>query len=157
MGKQKLYCYVDETGQDTQGELFIVSVVVTKKDREEITQSLEKFEQETGKGKTKDTKSYKELTLITVASAITAAKDQEDYQALVFIDGLSKSGIPRVGSSLRRIGIHTEKVRGVKDENDAIIRLADSISGLIREQYQGIAYAKKLCKTGEENKTLTKV
>ncbi|MBI2599976.1 hypothetical protein HYW43_03590 [Candidatus Daviesbacteria bacterium] len=36
MGKQKLYCYVDETGQDTQGELFIVSVVVAKNDREEI-------------------------------------------------------------------------------------------------------------------------
>ncbi|MBI2599977.1 hypothetical protein HYW43_03595 [Candidatus Daviesbacteria bacterium] len=105
----------------------------------------------------KDTKSYKELTLITVASAITAVKNQEDYQALVFIDGLSKSEIPKVGSSLRRIGIHTEKVRGIKDENDAIIRLADAISGLIREQYRGITYAKKLCKTGEENKTLTKV
>ncbi len=150
---------------------------------------MEKFEQETGKGKTKwirtknefriaylerilksklfnkkiyyslskDTKSYKELTLITVASAITAVKNQEDYQALVFIDGLSKSEIPKVGSSLRRIGIHTEKVRGIKDENDAIIRLADAISGLIREQYRGITYAKKLCKTGEENKTLTKV
>lgn len=187
--KQKLYCYVDETGQDTEGELFIVSVVVTKKDREEIIQSLEKLERETGKGKTKwirtknefkaaylerilnskmfknkiyyslskETKSYKEVTLITVASAITAAKDQEDYQALVFIDGLSKSEIPRVGSSLRKIGIHTEKVRGIKDENNAIIRLADAISGLIREQYRGILYAKKLCKTGEENKTLTKV
>lgn len=27
--KQKLYCYVDETGQDTEGRLFLVSVVVT--------------------------------------------------------------------------------------------------------------------------------
>ena len=25
----KLYCYVDETGQDTQGCLFLVAVVVT--------------------------------------------------------------------------------------------------------------------------------
>lgn len=189
MGKQKLYCYVDETGQDTEGELFIVSVVITKQDREEVIKALEKFEKETGKGKTKwirtknefkvaylerilsskmfknkiyyslskDTKSYKEMTLITIASAITAAKDQEYYQALVYIDGLSKSEIPKVGSALRKIGIHTEKVRGIKDEDDAVIRLADAISGLIREQYQGISYTKKLCKAGEENKTLIKV
>lgn len=189
MNTQKLYCYVDETGQDTKGELFIVSVVITKKDREEVIQTLEKFEKETGKGKTKwirtknefkvaflerilnskifknkiyyslskDTKSYKEMTLIAIASAITAIKDQENYKALIYIDGLYKSEIPRVGSALRKIGIHTEKVRGIKDENNAVIRLADAISGLIREQYQGISYTKKLCKLAEENKTLIQV
>ena len=31
---QKFYCYVDETGQDTQGELFIVSVVIADQERE---------------------------------------------------------------------------------------------------------------------------
>ena len=28
--KQKIYCYVDETGQDTLGQFFIISVVVTE-------------------------------------------------------------------------------------------------------------------------------
>jgi hypothetical protein len=28
---EKLYCYVDETGQDTMGKFFIVSVVVFEK------------------------------------------------------------------------------------------------------------------------------
>ncbi len=28
MEKTKRYCYVDETGQDTQGHLFVVSVVI---------------------------------------------------------------------------------------------------------------------------------
>ena len=31
---QKLYCYVDESGQDTGGKIFIVSVVVTKTEKE---------------------------------------------------------------------------------------------------------------------------
>ena len=29
---QKIYCFVDETGQDTGGKLFLVSVVVKGKD-----------------------------------------------------------------------------------------------------------------------------
>jgi len=34
--KSKLYCYVDETGQDTLGELFIVAVVVSDADRDNL-------------------------------------------------------------------------------------------------------------------------
>lgn len=34
--KQKLYCYVDENGQDTKGDIFIVSIVVTGKERDEL-------------------------------------------------------------------------------------------------------------------------
>lgn len=49
----KLYCYVDETGQDTQGELFLVAVVLTGSKREQLTQVLESLEQTSGKGKVK--------------------------------------------------------------------------------------------------------
>jgi len=45
--KQKLYCYVDETGQDTKGELFIVSVVVVGWDRDALAEQLEMIERET--------------------------------------------------------------------------------------------------------------
>ena len=187
--KQKLYCYVDETGQDTKGKLFIVSVVITQEDREEVTELLEKTEKETGKGKTKwvrskkefkiayleriltnkifkhkifyslsqDTKSYKEVTLITIASAITSVKEGDNYKALIYIDGLQKSEIFKVGSGLRKIGVHTEKVRGVKDESNAIVRLADAIAGLVREQTEGIEYSKKLYRMSTDNKTLIKV
>lgn len=58
---------------------------------------------------------------------------------------------------LRRIGVHTEKVRGLRDESDEFIRLMDAIAGLIRENEEGIEYAKKLYKKGLENKTLTTV
>lgn len=51
--KQKLYCYVDETGQDTQGEFFIVAVIVSGEDRDALASKLEKIEQASGKGKAK--------------------------------------------------------------------------------------------------------
>lgn len=51
--KQKLYCYVDENGQDTKGDIFIVSVVVTSRERDELLTLCEKIEKESGKGKFK--------------------------------------------------------------------------------------------------------
>jgi hypothetical protein len=27
---RKLYCYVDESGQDTEGKIFVVSIVITE-------------------------------------------------------------------------------------------------------------------------------
>src|SRR3989344_5582129 len=125
----KLYCFVDETGQDTKGKLFVVSIVIAQKDKEEIEKLLEKIEQETKKGKTKwirskkdfkidylkrvlttkvfkhkifyslsqDTKAYRELTLITIASAISTIREN-NYKASIFIDGLQRTEIFRVGS-----------------------------------------------------------
>lgn len=189
MKKQKLYCYVDETGQDTKGELFIVSVAVTKKDRDEVKTLLENIEQITGKGKTKwvktkkdakiaylekiltnkafqkkifyslskDVKAYREITLVAIASAITASKENDQYEALVFIDGLQRGEVSKVATGLRRIGIRTEKVRGLRDESDALIRLTDAIAGFIRENEKDISYAKRLYKLGLENKIFTRV
>ncbi|TSC88003.1 MAG: Uncharacterized protein G01um10145_952 [Microgenomates group bacterium Gr01-1014_5] len=51
--KQKLYCYVDESGQDTKGDIFIVSVVVTGRERDELLKFCEGFEQKSGKQKDK--------------------------------------------------------------------------------------------------------
>jgi alkanesulfonate monooxygenase SsuD/methylene tetrahydromethanopterin reductase-like flavin-dependent oxidoreductase (luciferase family) len=50
----KLYCYVDETGQDTQGDLFIVAVVVVVDlDRDQALASCEAIEQASEKGRRK--------------------------------------------------------------------------------------------------------
>ena len=51
--KQKLYCYVDETGQDTIGKFFIVSVVVSGETRETLAKLLEQIEKDSHKGKAK--------------------------------------------------------------------------------------------------------
>ena len=51
--KQKLYCYVDETGQDTRGALFIVTVIITAENRDHLRELLEHIEQTSGKGQVK--------------------------------------------------------------------------------------------------------
>ncbi|MCL5406940.1 MAG: DUF3800 domain-containing protein [Patescibacteria group bacterium] len=183
---QKLYCYVDETGQDTKGEIFIVSIVVTKDNRYEIEKLLEKIETETGKLKTKwskskrelqsayiervfdtvvfknsifysltkNSKTYKDTMLVTIATAVNMVKTKEKTKASVFIDGLERKEILMVKTGLRRIGLNTEKVRGIKDESNAIIRLADAIAGLVRKKVKGAPYAEKLYLIGIKKEVL---
>lgn len=54
----KLYEYIDESGQDTEGVLFVVSVLVLSPQRYELEKALESIERESGKQKKKwtDTK-----------------------------------------------------------------------------------------------------
>lgn len=50
----KLYCYVDETGQDTGGELFLVAVVLKEiNGLEALEKKLEEIETKTGKRQSK--------------------------------------------------------------------------------------------------------
>jgi len=51
--KQKLYCYVDETGQDTKGDWFLVAVVIVADKKDEIEKILMDIEYSSGKHKTK--------------------------------------------------------------------------------------------------------
>lgn len=100
---------------------------------------------------------YREITLITIASVITAVKTEETYKASIFIDGLSKHEVLQVGSDLRKIGVRTRKVRGVKDENEPCIRLADAMAGFIREYFEGAAWTQPLYRLGVAQRTLRKV
>ena len=60
---QKLYCYVDETGQDTKGDLFIVAVIVTGQERDKLLAVCEQLEKVSGKGKFKWSKAKHELRM----------------------------------------------------------------------------------------------
>lgn len=42
---KKLYCYVDETGQDTEGKLFIVVVIIVENEKEVVIEQIEEIEQ----------------------------------------------------------------------------------------------------------------
>src|SRR5205823_1033920 len=80
-----------------------------------------------------ESKEYKSATILTIAKAINQMKDFKKKLFTILIDGLSEQDQKYYGSQLRRLGIHPRKVRGVrKDENDALIRLADSICGFVR-------------------------
>lgn len=164
---QKLYCYVDETGQDTQGKLFLVSVVITDAQRDKLRIKLRKIEKTSKRGikkwmkstrkqrlryikaiiadkdfkglisysKYKDVKTYVDLTILTTAKAILD-KAQLSYQANVFVDGLRRSERYRFAAGLRRLKVKVKKVRGIKDQSDEFIRLADSMAGFVRDSLE---------------------
>jgi len=50
---KKIYCYVDESGQDTKGRIFVVSLVVVDQDRDKILNLCEQSEKISGKRKDK--------------------------------------------------------------------------------------------------------
>jgi len=50
---KKIYAYVDESGQDSEGLIFVVSVLVFEKGRENILEKLELAETKSGKKKMK--------------------------------------------------------------------------------------------------------
>ncbi len=50
---KKFFCYVDESGQDTLRELFIVSVVMTSQERDQLRQVCEEIERRSRKGQRK--------------------------------------------------------------------------------------------------------
>jgi hypothetical protein len=47
--KEKLYCYVDESGQDTGGDLFFVAVAILAHERDELRRYLTELEERSGK------------------------------------------------------------------------------------------------------------
>ncbi|MFH1192639.1 MAG: DUF3800 domain-containing protein [bacterium] len=160
----KIYCYVDESGQDTEGKLFIVAVIITKSERDEIIKELENIEKISNKGtrkwfrtnkerrkfyikgilanklfegkifysKYEDTKAYVDLTILTTAKTIIH-KTKDVYKATVLVDGLKKTERFKFASGLRKLNIRVRKVRGINDQSDIIIRLADSIAGFTRD------------------------
>jgi hypothetical protein len=62
--KEKLYCYVDETGQDPASGIFVVVVVVSAEDQEALRQALMDIEDAAGTGRRKWHKSRSERRLL---------------------------------------------------------------------------------------------
>jgi hypothetical protein len=61
--KQKLYCYVDETGQDDASRVFVVVAVVSADDQERFREALTEIERAAGTGNRKWHKSRPERRL----------------------------------------------------------------------------------------------
>ncbi len=171
---QKLYCYVDESGQDTKGRFFVVSVVVLEENRNQMLQELEKIETESGKKYIKWHKArhlfreiyfekiaqtalfantiffetftngdyYLKMTSYTTAKAILKKAQKKSYTASIYIDGFNKKEVAVFSEEIRALRINKRKVRGVKrDENNAFIRFADALCGLVRDVEDGRKWA----------------
>ncbi len=145
----KLCCFVDESGQDTKGELFIVSIVITQSEYAALEIELERIEEQSGKGKVKwrDAKDAARVEYITKILAIDTLfgkltyslfHDTQDYmistvdavirsitfysaeaRVTVFVDGLPKSKTRWFGTELRRRQVAVKKVRGVRREESS--------------------------------------
>ena len=92
----------------------------------------------------KDTKDYFKLIAKTLAKAVIAVSGDRDYQATIYIDGLRKTEITQVVKFLSVEGIKRRKVKGLRDESSAYIRLADALAGFFRDYEEGKSYAKQL-------------
>lgn len=186
--KNKLYAYVDESGQDTKGDLFLVSVVVTGVERDALRRRLAEIERESGKGGRKwtktrpelrgryieqvirmqallrhisysayrDTRSYVDLTILSTAKALNAVAN-EPFEATIFVDGLGKTERHRFAGGLRKLRIAVRKVRGVKDQSDEFIRLADAIAGFVRDAISGEENSKRLLERAVKIGTIREV
>ena len=146
MGARKIFCYVDESGQDTLGDLFVVSVVSVGEERETVRHELENVESWSGKGRVKWHKAKREGRLayfraVTGISALhgrltfglfrnsrdyprltiltlvrTIGHQQGERKAVVFVDGLRRSEYHGFGTELRRSGVKVGKVRGIRSD-----------------------------------------
>lgn len=176
MVPRKIYCFVDETGQDTLGKFFLVAVAIKDAgELEKLGKQIEKLEKTSGKNLLKwtradfkkkieflksllelaglknaiyysvyeNSKGYLPLVSLTVAKTILAQKE-ENYQAKIIIDGLSESDSLKVKHDLKKLNIHYKNVRGMKDEQNVFLRLADTFAGFLRDCKENKEYTKQL-------------
>ncbi|ETX03912.1 DUF3800 domain-containing protein [Candidatus Entotheonella palauensis] len=87
-----------------------------------------------------DTKQYNEMTAKAAARAIQA-KAEGDYRVRVVVDGLTAGEKRQFVCTIRALGIRPDDVRGGKEQNDAFIRLADALCGLVRDNEDGQSWA----------------
>lgn len=141
---------MDETGQDTKGRFFLVSVIVVEKEREQLRDRLKRIEKETKKKskwiktKIKTREAYiqklietkilkdkiffaqfsqsKEYLRLTVYAVAKAILSQakEEYRATVWVDGLSRKGRKKFAKGLRELKIKLRKVRGIRKEESDV-------------------------------------
>jgi hypothetical protein len=169
---QKRSYYVDETGQDTEGKLFIVAMVMAQGDQDTLRTILSQCEQASGKGKKKwtkatrgqrqaymecvvqeaafqrrlffcrfqETREYLTCVCESLARVTTALAGTTPTPVAAFIDGLGREERHQVGTLLRRRHLMVDKVRGLRDESDELIRLADAIAGFVRDQLEEETY-----------------
>lgn len=102
MTRQKLYAYVDESGQDTKGLIFVVSVVVLGDERDRIEQRLQEIEKRTHKGAAKWHKSRHEFREAYIQALAAAAELKHAVFVSVYHDTLQYDDLHHSTSGLKK-------------------------------------------------------
>lgn len=159
---QKLYCYVDETGQDAGSAFFVVVAVMTE-ESEQLKEKLQGIEKSAGVGNKKWRKTrssnrcrylqtlleqhvgfgsiffgaYKKplpyfFPVLETIEKSIKAKADQTYRAIVVVDGIDNKKASELTGALRLKGVTLDFVRSGRDESEALIRLADRWAGCVR-------------------------
>lgn len=162
---QKLYCYVDESGQDVGSDLFIVVAVVTWNDVEGLRLSLIELEKQLKIGNKKWHKlrpsSRTEFMSVFLGRKYSNLKIYfgrfkkpvpyffpmlevvqkslisfpKPIKAIVIIDGLDAISAKKMTNALRTKHLHLKLVKGRRDESEVLIRLVDRFAGCLRQAF----------------------
>lgn len=84
---QKIYAFVDESGQETQGAIFLVSVIVTDKEYEFLNQTLLEIEELSKKGQGKWNKTRFEYRLAYIDGVISRIA----FEGLIYFSHFANS------------------------------------------------------------------
>lgn len=160
--RQKIYCYVDETGQDAGSTIFIVVAVVVWEYIEGLRSSLAELERRLKIGGKKWHKlrhnsrvefmnvflqerhsnvqiyfgRFKKPVPALLPTFEVIQKSLTSFsqpiQAIVNIDGLDALSAKKMTNALRTKYLHLSLVKGSRDESEVLIRLADRWAGCLR-------------------------
>lgn len=104
----------------------------------------------------KDTKAYIPLISLTIAKTVLS-KNITNYSVNILIDGLKDKEMEKVRKELKKLKIIYNRIRGLKDEQDIILRLADSIAGFLRDCAEKQKYTKPILKKFGEAKVIAEI
>ena len=171
---EKIYCYVDETGQDTKGWLFITVSIIIENEKIPLEIFLEACEAKSGchkrkwlktrnKEKTKyiglvlssalfkekiyfrkydQGRDYVQMAADAIVGAIEAYAERRmlgKTAVIIIIDGLNSVEKATISRIIRKNGIFVDKIRGMRDQSSSLIRLADTVAGIVRDAEEGNA------------------
>lgn len=101
---QKLYCYVDESGQDIRSNVFIVSVIIAQKDRNEVVKFLKQVEKDSQKLKTKwKTKTPQKIDYISKILTSELFKDKIFYSLTENSSAYQELTVIAIASSINSV------------------------------------------------------
>ena len=90
-----------------------------------------------------DTTTYLPCVLTAITRAVITGAAGQPARATILIDGLQKGIRQNAAAALRAQlqpqQIRLEKVRGLHEQSDALMRLADALAGFVRHGLEGLS------------------
>lgn len=142
----KLYCYTDETGQDTKGNFFLVSIVLASKDELEKLKTVAEHLEKKTKGKSKWTNTDNQRKVLFVKEVV---KIKALYKKVYFsVYQGSSAYTPLTAMSIGKAVMRRVKNKGIYRVNIIIDGLNKRESEVVKKELKslGIRYGK--LKTG---------